>query len=86
MPIRDAAARWSTICPVKMYGNPRMVILHICVDFIFLPSGMLMLKGLLARCLFMTLAPSIMKMDVAPVSAMARVEVIVIAFKYSCAG
>ncbi len=86
MPIRDATARWGTICPVNMHGNPGMVMLHICVDFIFLPSGMLMLKGLLARHLFTTSAPSIMNMDVAPVSAMAWVEAIVIAFKYSCKG
>jgi hypothetical protein len=86
MPIRDATVRWGTICPVKRYGNPGMVMLHVCVDFIFLPSGMVMLKGLLGRCLFTTLAPSIMKMDVALVSAMARVEAIVIAFKYFCAG
>ncbi len=84
MPIRDATFRWGTMCPVNTYGNPGMVMSHICVDFIFLPSGMLMLKGLLARRLFTTLAPSIMNMDVAPVSAMAWVDAVVIALKYSC--
>jgi hypothetical protein len=59
---------------------------HTCVDFIFLPSGMLMHKGLLVRRLFTTSAPSIMNMDVAPVSAMAWVGVVVITFKYSCEG
>ena len=47
---------------------------------------MLMLKGLLAQLLLTTLVPSIMNMDVAPVSAMAWVGAIVIVFKYSCKG
>ncbi len=86
MPIRYATVRWGTMCPANTYGNPGMVMSHICVDFIFLLSGMLMLKGLLARCLFTTLVPYIMNMDVAPVSAMAWVDAIVITFKYSCKG
>ncbi len=86
IPIRDATVRWVTMCPGNTYGNPWMVMSHICIDFIFLPSGMIMLKGLLAQLLLTTLVPSIMNMDVAPVSAMAWVDVIVIAFKYSCKG
>jgi hypothetical protein len=46
MPIRDATVRWGTICSVKMYGNPEMVMPHICGDFIFLPSGMFNAQGL----------------------------------------
>ncbi len=86
MPIRDATVRWGTMCPVNMYGNPWMVMSHRCVNFIILPSGMLMLKGLPVQCLFTTLAPSIMNMDVAPVSAVAWVDAIVIGFRYSCKG
>jgi hypothetical protein len=44
------------------------------------------LKGLLARHLFTTLAPSIMNTGVVPVSPMAWMEAIVIVFKYSCKG
>ncbi len=86
MPIRDATGRWGIMCPVTTDGNPGMVMMHIYVDFIILPLGMLMLKGLLAQCLFTTLVPSIMNMDVAPVLAMAWVKAIFIAFKYSCKG
>jgi hypothetical protein len=75
-----------TIWPVNTNGNPGMMMSHMCVDVIFLPSGMLMLKGLLVQRLFTTLVPSTMNMDFTPVFAKAWVEAIVIVFKYSCEG
>ena len=55
---------------------------HMCVDLICLPSGRLIVKGFVAGRLFFTSVPSIMKMDVAPVSAIASDVAIVIALRY----
>jgi hypothetical protein len=55
---------------------------HTCVDCTFAPSGKFIFRGDKAAHLLLTLAPSIMKIDVAPVSAMAWFVAIVRAFKY----
>ncbi len=86
MPIIDAIVRCGTMCPVKTVGNPGIVISQICVDLTFQLSGMLMVKGLGLTRLLTTPTPSIMKMDVAPVSAIACINAIMISFKYSCNG
>ncbi len=44
------------------------------------------MSGFFAALLFSTSTPSMMKMDVAPVSATAKCVAIVIAFKYFCFG
>ena len=49
-----------------------MVILHICVDLTLLPSGRLIVIGLMVGFIFSMSVPSITKIDVAPVSAIAR--------------
>ena len=49
----------------------------------FLPSGKLIVSGLVAGLLFNTSTPSIIKIDVAPVSAIACVVAIAIALRYS---
>ena len=55
-----------------------MCMSHTCVDFIRVPSGKLIVRGFTAMHLLATSAPSIMKMEVAPVSAIARFGAIVI--------
>jgi len=50
-----------------------------CVDLTFFPSGKLMMSGLVAMRLLTTSTPSIIKMDVAPVSAIARFRPIITA-------
>ena len=57
-----------------------------CDDATFLPSGKLIVRGLVAGLLLITSTPSIIKIEVAPVSAMACVVAIVTAFRYSVDG
>ena len=45
--------------------------LHVCVDVMFLPFGIVMLIGLSATCKFVTGAPSTRKYPVAPESEIA---------------
>jgi len=54
-----------------------------CVDVTLLPSGKLIVIGLSDLRIFLTGVPFIMKIDVAPVSAIAFVLAIVIAFAHS---
>ena len=47
-------------------------VTYVCVEYIFLPSGKLIVRGVrVTCCLLSTGAPSMMKINVAPVSAMA---------------
>ena len=55
-----------------------MFMSHTCVDLILEPSGKFIERGFNAVRRLATTAPSMMKMDVAPVSAMARSGAIVI--------
>ena len=71
MPIRDATVNEGTMCPNRIVGKPGMATLQTCNDLTFFPSGRLMVRGVVAIHLFMTLTPSIIKIDVAPVSAIA---------------
>jgi hypothetical protein len=56
---------------------------QMCVDVTLLPSGKLIVIGLLDLRRFLTGVPFIMKIDVAPVSAIACDLAIVIAFAHS---
>jgi hypothetical protein len=58
-------------CPVSVVGSPRMFISHTCVDWILLPSGKLIVRGDTAMRLLSMPAPSMMNMDVAPMSVIA---------------
>jgi hypothetical protein len=60
-----------TMCPIKTVGRSGMLLSHMCVEYIFLPSGKLIVRGVRATCLLSTGDPSMMKINVAPVSAMA---------------
>jgi hypothetical protein len=86
MPISNMITRCGTMCPVKIVGNPGIVMPQMCVDLTFRPSGMLLVNGLGLICLLTTSMPSIMKMDVALVSVIACVVATVIVFNYSCDG
>ncbi len=59
-----------------------MMLSHTCVDQIVVPSGNLILSGFVATRLSSTSASSMMKMAVAPVSAIASFAAMVSAFKY----
>ncbi len=70
------------MCPMSVMGNPEICMSHTCIDLIFLPSGRLRVRGFVANHLFSTSTPSITKMDVAPLSAMARFVAMVMALRY----
>ncbi len=71
MPMSEAIVNDRMICPVSVVGRPGMFISHTCVDWILLPSGKLIMRGDTAMRLLSMAAPSMMNMDVAPVSAIA---------------
>jgi hypothetical protein len=71
MPMSDATVKDGTMCPNKTVGNPGIIMSQTCVDLTFFPSGKLMVSGLVAMHLLTTSTPSMIKMDVAPVSAIA---------------
>ncbi len=55
---------------------------HTCVDCTFLPSGKFIVRGDKEICLLSTSVPSMMKIEVEPMSAMAWLVAIVRAFRY----
>jgi len=79
MPMSDATVKDGTMCPNKTVGNPGIIMSQTCVDLTFFPSGKVMISGLVAMRLLTTSTPSMIKMDVAPVSAIARFRPIVMA-------
>jgi hypothetical protein len=72
MPIRDVIVKDGTMGPVSTVGRLGMLMPQMCIDITFFPLGKLIMRGLTATRLFATLTPSMMKMDVAPVSAIAQ--------------
>ena len=71
IPMGDAIDSDGTMWPTKTVGRPGICISHTCVDWILLPSGKLIVRGDTAMRLLSTAAPSMMNMDVAPVSVIA---------------
>ena len=82
MPMRDAMVNYRTMCPVKMVGRPGMFISHTCVECTFLPSGKLIVRGVRVTHLLLTGAPSMMNIDIGPVSTMAWLVTNVKALRY----
>ncbi len=71
IPMRDAIVSDRMICPAITVGRPGIVMSHSCLDCTLVPSGKFIVRGDKEICLLSTLVPSIMKMDVVPVSVMA---------------
>jgi hypothetical protein len=69
--MRDAIAKDGTMCPVSTVGSPGMLMSQICVDITLFPLGELIVRGFQATCLFAMSAPSMIKINVAPMSAIA---------------
>ncbi len=82
IPIKDAMDSFGTTCPTKTVGSPGMVMSHVCVDLTLLPSGKFMVSGWIAGQRFWTGVPSITKIEVAPVSAIACNIAILIALRF----
>ena len=72
-----------TMCPVNTVGRPDIFMSQMCVDVTLLPSGKLIVIGLLDLRIFLTGVPFMMNIEVAPVSAIACDLAIVIAFAHS---
>ena len=86
MPINDAIVNLGTMCPVKIVGRPGIVMLHMCVDFTLLPSGKLIVNGCNEGRKLLTGVPSMINMEVAPVSAIAWFVLIAITLRYCWLG
>ena len=82
MPINNAIDNFRTTCPTNTFGSPGIVMSHVCVDFTFVLSGRLIVSGRIANWRFLHGVPSMMKIDNAPVSAIACDAEMVIAFRY----
>ncbi len=80
--INDAIVNFGTTCPTSTFGRPGIVMLHVCVDFTFVPSGRLMVSGRMAGRRFLHGVPSMMKIEVTPVSAIACDAAMAIALRY----
>jgi hypothetical protein len=83
MPIRDAIVMPGTICPVNIVGRPGMVMSQMWAETTLLPSGKVLMIGWSAIRKFLTGVPFIMEIEVSPMSAIACVAAIVIAFAIS---
>jgi hypothetical protein len=82
MPIRDAIVILGRICPVYIVGRLGMMMSQMWVETTLLLLGKVMVIGWSARSRFLTGIPFMMKIEVAPVSAMACVVAIVIALAH----
>ena len=82
MPMSNAMLREGTMCPKRIVGKPGICMSHTCVYLICFPSGKLIVRGDIAGHLLSTSAPSIIKMEVAPMSAIAWLVAIVSALRY----
>ncbi len=75
-------AKFGTMCPVNVVGSPGISMSHMCANLSCLPSGRLIVRGFIAGRSFFTSDPSIINIDVAPVSAIASDVAILMAFRY----
>jgi len=81
--MRDAIVMPGKMYPVNTVGRPGIFTSQMCVDDTLLPSGKLIVIGLFVVRRFLTGVPFMMNIEVAPVSAIACVGAIVIAFAHS---
>ncbi len=86
MQTRDATAKFGTICPTRGVEMPRITKSHMCVNWTLHPLGKLIVIGSIAIRLSSMLTPSMIKIDVVPVLAIALCVAIVIAFNTLCIG
>ncbi len=86
MPINDAIVNLRTMCPVKIVGRSGIVMLHMCVNFTLLPLGKLIVNGCDDDRKMLTGVPSMINMEVAPVSAIAWFVLIANALRYCWLG
>ncbi len=83
IPMRVALVMPSTMWPINVVGRPGMLMSQMCPDETLLPSVKLIVMGVTTHWRFLTGVHFIIKIDVAPVSAMACNAAIAITFAYS---
>ena len=86
MPIDNVIDNFGTTCTTSTVGRPGIVMSHICVDGTFVPSSRLMVSGRVAGRRFLQGVTSMMKIEVAPVYAIACNAVMLIALRYCLFG
>ena len=79
IPNKDAMDNSGMICPTSVVGSPGIMMSHICVDVTRRPLANETFSGHVVFCLLWTGIPSMTKICVAPKSAIASVDAIVIA-------
>jgi hypothetical protein len=84
--MKDTIVSDGTMCPLNTVNRPKIVMSFTCVDRTIFLSGKFIVRGDKGIHLLSMSAPSIMKMEVAPVSAMAWLVPIVRAVKYCSMG
>ncbi len=82
IPINDVIVNLGTTCPMSTFGRPGTVMSHVCVNFTSVPSGRLMVSGRMAGRMFLHGVPSMMKIEVTPVSAVACNAAMAIVLRY----
>ena len=80
MPSNDTIFILGTMCLINRLGRPGIKISHMCVDVICLSLGRLMVIGFVTTWMLCARALAITKTNVAPVSAIACVGLMHIAF------
>ena len=79
IPKREAIDNSGTMCPTSVVRRPGIIISHLCVHITVPPSANVTLSGHVVFCLLWTGVPSMIKIWVAPKSAIASFDAIVIA-------
>ncbi len=82
MPINNAIDDLGTTCPTNIMVSPGIVMSHVCVDFTFFLSVRLIVSSRIVGRRFLHGVPSMMKIKVAPVSAIACNVAMAIALRY----
>ena len=80
--MRDTIFNDGTMWPVNIFGSPGILMSQTCVNPIVVPSGEFILSGFIVIRLLLTSVLSMMKIVVAPVSAIALYAAMVSVFKY----
>jgi hypothetical protein len=83
IPNREVMDKSGMMYPVSVMGRPGMLTSHMCVDMMCLPSANTTFNGHVVCHLLCTGEPSIMKICVAPESAIASlIEFIIVAYAW----
>jgi len=80
--INDGMDNFGTTCPTNTFGSPGIVMSHVCVNITFVQSGRLIVSESMAGSRLLHGVSSMMKIEAAPVSAIACNAAMAIALRY----